>query len=59
LSVSDTAAEKILGGSRADVIFYGHTHIPSLRRIDNQWIVNPGSLGQPRHGMPSATYAVW
>jgi predicted phosphodiesterase len=22
-------------------------------------IVNPGSLGQPRHGLPSATYAVW
>lgn len=59
LSASDVSLEKILDGSRADVIFYGHTHIPSLRRIGAQWIVNPGSLGQPRHGLPSATYAVW
>jgi diadenosine tetraphosphatase ApaH/serine/threonine PP2A family protein phosphatase len=22
-------------------------------------IVNPGSLGQPRYGVPDATYAVW
>ncbi|MBI3913875.1 MAG: metallophosphoesterase family protein [Chloroflexi bacterium] len=59
LTASDAALEKILAGSRADVTFYGHTHIPSLRRVGNQWLVNPGSLGQPRHGLPSATYAVW
>ncbi len=22
-------------------------------------IINPGSLGQPRYGVPDATYAVW
>ncbi len=43
----------------ADVILCGHTHIPALRRVGSKWIVNPGSLGQPRHGLPSATYAVW
>lgn len=59
LSSSGAELEQILEGSSADVIFYGHTHIPSLRRIGKQWIVNPGSLGQPRHGLPSATYAVW
>ena len=59
LSGTDESVEKILDGSRADVIFYGHTHIPSLRRVGKKWIVNPGSLGQPRHGLPSATYAVW
>lgn len=44
---------------RADIILCGHTHIPALRRVNAKWIVNPGSLGQPRHGLPSATYAVW
>lgn len=43
----------------ADVIFVGHTHIPAIRRIGNTHFVNPGSLGQPCHGLPSATYAVW
>lgn len=43
----------------ADVVLLGHTHIPALRRIGNTHLINPGSLGQPRHGLPSATYAVW
>jgi hypothetical protein len=46
-------------GVDADVIPLGHTHIPTIRRVGNVHIVNPGSLGQPRHGLPSATYAVW
>jgi putative phosphoesterase len=44
---------------QADVVLLGHTHIPGIRRIDHTHIVNPGSLGQPRHGLPSATYAAW
>lgn len=43
----------------ADVIFVGHAHIPAIRRIGTTHWVNPGSLGQPCHGLPSATYAVW
>ena len=43
----------------ADVIVLGHTHLPALRRFDGRLIVNPGSLGQPRYGVPDATYAVW
>lgn len=43
----------------ANVILCGHTHVPMLRRVRDRWFVNPGSLGQPRHGLPSATYAVW
>jgi len=43
----------------ADVIVLGHTHMPALRRLGRQLIINPGSLGQPRSGLPDATYAVW
>lgn len=43
----------------ADVIVLGHTHLPAIRRFDGRLIVNPGSLGQPRYGVPDATYAVW
>src|SRR5574341_831961 len=50
LSASDEMLERALDGSRADVVLWGHTHIPSLRRVHQKWIVNPGSLGQPRHG---------
>jgi putative phosphoesterase len=43
----------------ADVLLTGHTHLPFQRKIDKKLIVNPGSLGQPKHGRAEACYAVW
>jgi putative phosphoesterase len=43
----------------AEVILVGHTHIPFIRSLDRQVLVNPGSLGQPKTGKPQACYAVW
>jgi len=43
----------------AEVTFVGHTHVPMIRRVGETYVVNPGSLGQPRYGGPDATYAVW
>lgn len=34
----------------ANVILYGHTHIPHVKYRDGTYIMNPGSLGQPRDG---------
>lgn len=58
-TMSEDALRAECAGMDADVILLGHTHVPALRKIGNTHIVNPGSLGQPRHGLPSATYAVW
>jgi len=33
--------------------------VPALRRVGAKLFINPGSLGQPRYGVPDATYAVW
>ena len=43
----------------ADFMLVGHTHLPFHMRIDDTEILNPGSLGQPKHGRPEACYAVW
>jgi putative phosphoesterase len=43
----------------ADVVLVGHTHVPAIRQVGSTVLVSPGSLGQPRHGTPSPTYAVW
>ena len=58
----------------AKVCFYGHTHLPMMAGEDaalpgdagphrlapsSGWLVNPGSVGQPRDGDPRAAYAVW
>jgi diadenosine tetraphosphatase ApaH/serine/threonine PP2A family protein phosphatase len=55
--------------------FHGHTHVPGIfRRNEGQLVheyqlgtfqlkgtelVNPGSVGQPRDGVPDASYAIW
>jgi putative phosphoesterase len=42
-----------------DFLFLGHTHWPLVRRIEKSTIVNPGSIGQPKDGDPTAAYAIW
>ena len=58
-TASENTLRAELEGIDADVVLLGHTHVPAIRRIGNTHIVNPGSLGQPRHGLPSATFAAW
>ena len=55
----DLEAELALLDPRPDVLLVGHTHLPGMRKVGDTIIVNPGSLGQPRNGIPDATYAVW
>jgi putative phosphoesterase len=51
--------EKEVDGIDADFILLGHTHLPLLQRVGEKTIVNPGSVGQPRHGDSRLSYAVW
>ena len=37
----------------AQALLYGHTHIPHIDYHDGLWLVNPGSIGEPREGKPS------
>ena len=41
----------------ADVIAYGHTHLPEVARYGDAWIVNPGSPTERRRA-PGHTLAV-
>lgn len=43
----------------ATVLLVGHTHTPFVRRLGRTLIVNPGSVGQPKTGRPSACYALY
>jgi len=43
----------------ADILLVGHTHLPFVMNIGARQVVNPGSLGQPKHGVPHACYAIW
>ena len=36
----------------ADIVLYGHTHVPENRRVDEKlYIMNPGSLGKASYGV--------
>jgi protein phosphatase len=48
-----------IGGLPADIVLAGHTHWPFLLSLETQQILNPGSVGQPKHGSPMACYALW
>lgn len=45
--------------TKANIVVVGHTHVPFIRAIGGQTLINPGSLGQPKVGAPHACYAVW
>jgi putative phosphoesterase len=41
----------------ADIVLFGHTHVPFCKREDGILLVNPGSAGRPRSKI-GATFAV-
>ncbi len=44
--------------AHADVILFGHTHVPYHRVVDGVHFVNTGSVGRPKDGDPRAGYCV-
>lgn len=42
----------------AQIVCYGHTHVPLLQEMDGVTIINPGSLSLPRQMGRIPTYAV-
>lgn len=42
----------------ADVVFYGHTHVPEITRCDDVLVMNPGSISYPRQNGKVPSYAV-
>ncbi len=42
----------------ADVIIFGHSHIPFSRQVDGVWFINPGGAGRQDDGDTRASYAI-
>jgi protein phosphatase len=49
---------ELIVAQQPDFLFYGHTHLPMKARFRRTLVVNPGGVGQPKDGDPSAGYAV-
>lgn len=51
--------EEMIAGTKADIIFCGHTHIPcGYQTNTKQTVVNDGSVGRPFTENPQACYAI-
>ncbi len=50
--------QRLARSSEADVIVFGHTHIPYTKRVDDVLFVNVGSVGKPKDGDPRSCYAL-
>ena len=53
----DLLTSDLLEVERGDVLMYGHTHAPMLKKSDGVVYVNPGSIAFPKAGSP-ASYGV-
>ena len=42
----------------ADVVLYGHTHVPFVEQSSQMTVLNPGSISRPRQGDMIPTYAI-
>ncbi|MDD3579426.1 MAG: metallophosphoesterase family protein [Desulfobacca sp.] len=56
--LADETLKDILAGVEAQIVLTGHTHIPLVRNLNGQWLINPGSVGFPKDGDPRASYAI-
>ena len=56
--IPDEKLREEIAGVKADFILLGHTHLPMVRGIGSRVVVNPGSVGQPRDGIPEASFAI-
>ena len=56
--ISDRALAELLHGCEADVVFAGHTHDATDRRVGGVRAVNLGSVSNPRRADRCATYVI-
>jgi putative phosphoesterase len=53
-----SSLQQLAASSDADVIVFGHTHLPYTKLVDGVLFVNAGSVGKPKDGDPQACYAI-
>lgn len=54
----ESVFRNIARAAQAAVLFFGHTHLPYQKQVDDTLFVNTGSVGKPKDGDPRAGYVV-
>ena len=53
-----SSLERIARASEADVLVFGHTHLPYVKDVDGVLFVNVGSAGKPKDGDTRVAYTL-
>ncbi|MCS4541430.1 MAG: metallophosphatase family protein [Euryarchaeota archaeon] len=56
--VLDGLLEEFLKQTQANVLVMGHTHVPFIRKLGRNFVINPGAIGQPRDNDPRASFMI-
>jgi len=54
----DASFERIARQAGAEIILFGHTHLPYKKQVSETWFINCGSVGKPKDGNPRAGYVM-
>jgi putative phosphoesterase len=54
----DAVDRGLLDRTGCDILVLGHTHVPYVKSFDERFVLNPGSVGQPRDGDPRGSFAI-
>jgi len=55
---NDSFFKGFLETTKSDILILGHTHIPFIKKFGEKFVVNPGSVGQPRDRNPKASFVI-
>lgn len=50
---------KLAKDNDARIVFYGHTHVAKVDKQDGIYLINPGSIVQPRGSIREGSYAIY
>ncbi len=50
----DLLTSDIVDVERGDILMFGHTHVPVLKKEDGVIYLNPGSISYPKSGSPAS-----
>ncbi|MGB7606216.1 MAG: metallophosphoesterase family protein [Lutisporaceae bacterium] len=58
LKENSKEADEVMSDFEEDILVCGHTHKPYYKMYDNKMLVNAGSVGKPKTGVPKPNYVV-
>jgi len=57
-TLTDTEIEAFLEDVQEETVIAGHTHLSMDRQCSRRHFLNPGSVGMPLDGLPTASYMI-